>query len=65
MDQYDFAVWNTSGGGVVKYVEGNYILVKLPLDSGLKIGDKMPAHWSVISPANERARKQMGRRDKL
>ena len=57
--KYDFSVYGTQGGGLVKETApGNFVFVEEPTGSGLKVGDKMPAEWS-IAPANQKARQQM------
>ena len=56
MRQYNYPVWGTQGGGLVREVNGRYIFVEKPaLGTGLDIGDDLPDQWDLI-PANEKAR---------
>ncbi|MDP3954364.1 MAG: hypothetical protein Q8Q06_03020 [bacterium] len=58
---YNYPVWGTQGGGLVRQVDGSdtYIFIKKPPDCfGLDVGDTMPDEWGVI-PANAHARRQM------
>lgn len=53
---YDFPVWGTQGGGLVREVSPNrYIFVEAPDCPGLGVGDYMPEMWGV-EPANDLAR---------
>ncbi len=64
-DVYDYPVWATQGGGLVRHESGNrYIFVKKPDCQGLKVGDEMPEEWGVI-PANDHARQDMAAHDWL
>ncbi len=52
---YDFPVWGTQGGGLVREVGANqYIFIEKPDCPGLDVGDYMPAEWGII-PANSLA----------
>ena len=53
---YDYAVWSTRGGALVRERNGVLIFVEAPSHRhDLKVGDTMPEVWD-ISPANELAR---------
>ena len=56
---YNFPVWGTQGGGLVREVErgrDKYIFVEAPESChGLTVGDYMPDEWGII-PTNELAR---------
>lgn len=54
--EYDFPVFGTQGGGLVREVGRNqYIFVEAPpAGMGLGIGDHMPEQWSIIA-ANDAA----------
>lgn len=57
--EYNFPVWGTQGGGLVREVAPNkYIFVEKPDCPGLDIGDFMPEEWGII-PANRPAREQV------
>ncbi len=57
--EYNFPVWGTQGGGLVREINGTYIFVTKPANClGLDVGDEMPEMWGVI-PANEQARQEM------
>lgn len=51
---FNFPVWGTQGGGLVREVNGTYIFVTKPDCPGLDVGDEMPAEWG-IAPANDLA----------
>ena len=55
---YNYPVWGTQGGGLVREVNGTFIFVEKPNVAGLDVGDEMPEKWDTI-PANELARQQM------
>lgn len=56
---YNFPVYGTQGGGLVREVNGVYIFVEKPIYySHLDIGDTMSEGWS-IAPANEQARQEV------
>jgi hypothetical protein len=55
---YDYPVYGTQGGGLVRSVGQTYIFVEKPDCPGLDVGDKMPEEWGVI-PANEQARREV------
>lgn len=58
MADYNFPVYATQGGGLVREVKGSYIFVEPPPDfPGLTVGSEMHKEWGLI-PANELARKQ-------
>ena len=57
---YNFPVFGTQGGGLVREVKTNegykYIFVEAPpAGMGLNVGDVMPEQWGII-PANRQAR---------
>ncbi|PIQ67349.1 hypothetical protein COY25_01345 [Candidatus Uhrbacteria bacterium CG_4_10_14_0_2_um_filter_41_7] len=56
--QYNYPVWGTQGGGLVREVNGTYIFVEKPDCPGLDVGDEMPEMWGII-PANQQARADM------
>lgn len=58
--EYDYAVWATQGGGLVRKVGGVYIFIKKPDCPGLDVGDIMPEEWGII-PVNIHARNEMDR----
>ena len=61
--EYQFPVWATQGGGLVREVGGVYIFVKKPPDfPELGVGDEMPEKWDVI-PANNLAREELAREE--
>lgn len=62
--EYNFAVWGTQGGGLVRWVNGAYIFVEKPDCLGLDVGNEMPEEWGVI-PANEHARQAMDDADEF
>ena len=49
--RYDYPVYGTQGGGLVRSVGQTYIFVEKPDCPGLDVGDEMPEEWGVI-PAN-------------
>ena len=55
---FNYPVWGTQGGGLVREVNGRYIFVKKPDCPGLDVGDEMPGEWDTI-PANQYARDEM------
>ncbi len=56
--KYDFLVWGTQGGGLVREVNGTFVFVEKPDCPGLDVGDEMPEEWGII-PANEQAQAEM------
>lgn len=62
--EYDYSVWSTQGGGLVRWVNGTYIFVEKPDCPGLDVGDEMPEEWGVI-PANDSARQDMEEADEF
>ena len=54
---YDFSVWGTQGGGLVRAEGGGYVFVEKPDCPGFDVGDRMPEKWSTV-PVNEHARNQ-------
>lgn len=54
---YQYPVWGTQGGGLVRDVNGTFIFVEKPDCPGLDVGDEMPKEWDTI-PANSKARMQ-------
>ncbi len=53
--EYNYPVWGTQGGGLVREVGGKYIFIEKPDCPGLDIGDEMPEEWGIAS-ANAHAR---------
>ena len=53
--EYNFPVFGTQGGGLVREVKGQFIFVTKPDCPGLDVGDEMPAEWDY-QPANKLAR---------
>jgi len=45
---YDYPVWVTQGGGLVRKVNGIYIFIQKPDCHGLDVGDNMPAEWGIV-----------------
>jgi len=58
MREYDYPVWGTQGGGLVREVGKKYIFVTKPTCPGFDVGDEMPEEWG-IGPANKLAREEM------
>lgn len=54
-EEYNFPVWGTQGGGLVRSVGDKFIFVTKSDCPGLDIGDEMPEEWGII-PANQLAR---------
>ena len=53
---YNFPVYGTQGGGLVREVAPNlFEFVEKPNCPGLEVGDFMPEEWSIV-PANQHAR---------
>ncbi len=52
--QFDYAVWGTQGGGLVRQVGNSFIFVTAPNCPGLKAGDTMPEDWGIAA-ANQAA----------
>ena len=59
---YNYSVWATQGGGLVREVNGTYIFVEKSDCPGLDVGDEMPVEWGII-PANSYARNDMDRHE--
>ena len=61
---YNFPVFGTQGGGLVREVSRNpflYVFVEAPDGCpGLEVGDMMPKEWDVV-PVNELAREVVRR----
>lgn len=59
---YDFPVFGTQGGGLVKIVGvDQYEFVEAPDPiMGLGVGDPMPSEWGIV-PANDEARRVFDR----
>ncbi|MBU0597942.1 hypothetical protein KKF61_03005 [Patescibacteria group bacterium] len=56
---YDYPVWATQGGGLVREVGGMLIFVESPPNfPELNVGDEMPAEWGIAA-ANNHARDQV------
>lgn len=45
---FDYPVYGTQGGGLVREVNGVYIFVEKPNVPGLGVGDTMPDQWGLI-----------------
>lgn len=60
MEKYNYPVYATQGGGLVREVAPNiYEFVEKPPDfPELGIGDTMPKEWD-LAPANEMARQEI------
>lgn len=57
--EYNFPVWGTQGGGLVREVSPNkFVFIEKPNCPGLDVGDFMPEEWGII-PANSSARADM------
>lgn len=55
MKTYDFPVWGTQGGGLVREVDGKYLFVEAPKDfPELTVGSEMPEEWGLAA-ANDLA----------
>ena len=51
--QYDFAVYGTQGGGLVREVDGTFIFVEAPSDfPELTVGSEMPEEWGTAAANN-------------
>ena len=57
--EYNFPVFTTQGGGLVRVVRDTFIFVEKPNCPGLDVGNEMPEEWG-IQPANKLAREFMG-----
>lgn len=60
-ETYDFPVFGTQGGGLVREVSKNphrYVFVEVPDCPGLDVDDFMPEEWGVM-PANMQAQRQI------
>lgn len=53
--RYDFPVWETQGGGLVRRRGDSYYFVEIPETGGHKVKGEMPTDWQVI-PHNNLAR---------
>lgn len=54
--EYNFPVYGTQGGGLVREVGEKFIFVEAPPDfQNLTVGSEMPDEWGTV-PANELAR---------
>lgn len=51
---FDYPIWGTQGGGLVREVRGVYIFVEKPNCPGFDVGDVMPSEWGIV-PANNLA----------
>jgi hypothetical protein len=60
--EYDFPVYGTQGGGLVRRSGDHYVFVEKPNCPGLEVGDKMPDEWG-LAPANQAAREEMSETD--
>lgn len=52
MKQYDFPVYGTQCGGLVKFNVKCFIFVEKPCCPGYEIGDVMPDNWGITEMAN-------------
>ncbi len=60
---YNYPVWGTQGGGLVREVSKDvYIFVEKPDCPGLDVGDTMPAEWGIIA-GNELASQEILREE--
>ncbi len=50
---YDFPVFATQRGGLVREVGHKKVFVEIPPSSDFKVGDLMPEEWITL-PANEK-----------
>lgn len=57
MRDFNFPVYGTQGGGLVREVNGTYIFVTKPDCPGLDVGDDTPTEWGII-PANGLAQQE-------
>ena len=56
---YNFAVWGTQGGGLVREVNGKFVFVEPPSNfPEFNVGSEKPFDWDII-PANEFARQDL------
>ncbi len=55
LDQYNFEVYGTQGGGLARRVGDTYIFITKPNCPGLDVGDEVPKEWDIAA-ANEKAR---------
>lgn len=55
--QFNFPVFGTQGGGLVRPASNGYIFVEKPDCPGLDVGDKMPPEWGIV-PANSLANQE-------
>lgn len=53
--KYDFPVYKTEFGGLVRETKEAFVFLEKPKVSGYETGDKMPSDWTLY-PANEAAR---------
>ena len=64
MPEYDFAVWGTQGGGLVREVRGTHIFVEPPTNfPNLTVGSEMPKEWGIV-PANDLAHRQIAEEER-
>jgi len=54
MEKYNFPVFGTQGGGLVRQVGDCYEFITKPDCPGLEIGDIMPDEWGIVA-ANDLA----------
>ncbi len=58
-EEYNFPVWGTQGGGLVKRDGDHYTFVEPPANfPGINVGDTMHPEWG-LAPANEHARAEL------
>lgn len=58
--QYNFPVYGTQGGGLVREVNGAFIFIEKPDCPGLDVGDVMPQEWGIVA-ANDLALRESDR----
>ncbi len=52
MDKYDFSVYGTQCGGLVKFNVKCFTFVEKPYYPGFGIGDVMPEDWGITEQVN-------------
>lgn len=52
MKQYDFPVYGTQGGGLVKFNVKCFTFVEKPYYPGFEVGDVMPDDWGITEMVN-------------
>lgn len=60
--QFNFAVFGTQDGGLVREVGGKWVFVEAPPNhSDIKCGEIMPREWGIV-PANDLAWEMMSQK---